>query len=258
VNTPIRIGHIDLSFHAASAAVVRAILEDAGHAVEERAAPHEAMFQLYGAGEVDLLVSAWLPASHQRYLAPFEAQTRKLGVLYTPYCIWGVPDYVPSEAVNAVTDLLKPGVLSRMRRTIQGINPGAGISRFSTAMIDAYGLREAGYAFRPGTEAECFDGFEDAVARGEWLVVPLWHPQYLHHRHAIRALHEPKGLLGGQDDATLIIRGDAQHRVHPVALQRLAELRLGNGVVTLLDHRIRKEGLTPLEAARSWLATSGR
>lgn len=249
----IRLGAVDLSFHAASAAVVQELLERDGHAVALRTAPHEQMFELYGRGDVDLLVSAWLPASHGAYLAPHEADTRRLGVLYEPYCIWGVPDYVPSSLVADVSDLLKPEVMARMERRIQGINVGAGISRFSKAVVQSYRLGDAGYHFEPGTEADCFDGYERAVAQGRWVVVPLWHPQYLHHRYRIRPLREPLGLLGGTDQATLIVRRDAESLIRPSTLQRLQALSLGNEVVTGLDHRIRKGGLTPLQAAREWL-----
>ena len=121
------------------------------------------MFRRYGAGDVDLLVSAWLPASHGGYLAPHETETLRLGVLYEPYCIWGVPDYVPIDAVASVEDLLRPDVAARMGKLVQGIHPGAGISRFSKAMIEAYGLSRAGYHFETRTEADCFDRFEAAV-----------------------------------------------------------------------------------------------
>jgi glycine betaine/proline transport system substrate-binding protein len=39
-------------------------------------------------------------------------------------------------------------------------------------------------------------------------VIRLWHPQYLHYRYRIRALKEPFGLLGGTDQAKLILRKD--------------------------------------------------
>jgi glycine betaine/proline transport system substrate-binding protein len=253
MSRPIRLGYIDLSFHAASAAVVQAILERDGHTVELSAAPHEQMFERFARKQVDLLVSAWLPASHGAYLAASLAETRKLGILYRPYCLWGVPDYVPDNVLSQVADLLEPQVLSRMQRRIQGINPGAGISRFSQNMIRAYKLDAAGYHFEPGSEADCFDGYEAAVRDNRWCVVPLWHPQYLHYRYRIRALHEPKGLLGGVDDATLIVRRDAEPLIRPDTLQLLADLELGNGVVTMLDYRIRKEGQAPLQAARAWL-----
>jgi glycine betaine/proline transport system substrate-binding protein len=250
---PIRLGHIDLSFHAASAAVVQVILEDAGHQVIVSASPHERMFGRFGSDEVDLLVSAWLPASHQAFLTPHAKQTRKLGILYQPYCIWGVPDYVPEEAVSEVADLLRPEVLTRMRRSIEGIHPGAGISRFSASMISAYRLGDAGYWFQSGSEEECFGGFEKAVAEKRWVVVPLWHPQYLHYTHRIRALREPLGLLGGQDEATLIIREAATALLSSETLGKLRRLSLGNDVVTMLDHRVRKEGIAAVDAARTWL-----
>lgn len=83
------------------------------------------MFGLLGRGDIDLLVLAWLPASHGGYLRPIADKVRKLAILYKPYCIWGVPDDVPSGAVSSVQDLLKPAVLKQMDRDIQGINPGA-------------------------------------------------------------------------------------------------------------------------------------
>jgi hypothetical protein len=54
-------------------------------------------------------------------------------------------------------------------------------------------------------------------------------------------------------DATLIVRRDAESLIRPDTLQQLADLKLGNDVVTMLDYRIRKEGQAPLQAARAWL-----
>jgi glycine betaine/proline transport system substrate-binding protein len=254
MHTPIRLGHIDLSFHAASAAVVQRTIERHGYSVVSATAPHEAMFKRYGAGDIDLLVSAWLPASHGGYLASYANRTRTLGVLYQPYCIWGVPDYVPVGEVNSVTDLKRPEVSTRMSPLIQGINPGAGISRFSREIISQYALDAVGYYFANGSEAQCFDRFENAVARNEWIVVPLWHPQFLHHRYTIRPLDEPLGLLGGQDDATLIIHQETALQLSSDLLDELEQLSLGNAAVSMLDHWIVREELTPLAAADRWLA----
>ena len=236
---PIRVGHIDLSFHDASSRAVEAILVEEGHAVERSAAPHEEMFARLGRGEVDVLVSAWLPASHGAYLAPFEADVRKLGILYEPYCFWGVPHYVP-DAISSVADLVGPMALRRMERLIQGINPGAGISRFSKAILSAYELDAVGYHFETGTEADCFGRYERAVAERRWVVVPLWHPQWLNHRYRIRELEEPRGLLGGRDAATLIVRKDAEALIGEATLSRLSHLTLGNGHVSALDDALRR------------------
>jgi glycine betaine/proline transport system substrate-binding protein len=254
VNRPLRIGCIDLSFHVASAAVVQAVLAGHGHASELDLAPHEEAFLRFGHGQTDFLVSAWLPASHGGYLAPWRHLSEQLGVLYRPFCLWGVPDYVPEDAVRGVADLLGPAALERMERRIQGINPGAGISRFSQAIVREYGLDRAGYHWRPGSEDDCFGGFERAVAGRRWLVVPLWQPQYLHHRYRIRALDEPRGLLGGVDEATLLVRRDVAAALPAATLDHLRRLAIGNAAVAELDHRLRVAGEPPLAAARAWLS----
>jgi len=235
-----RVGHIDLSFHDASAREVERILIAHGHRIERSAAPHEEMFERMRRGKVDVLVSAWLPASHGGYLASFADDVRAVTVLYEPYCIWGVPDYVPAETVGEITDLLRPPALQRMERLIQGINPGAGISRFSAAIVARYGLIAAGYHFRTGTQAQCFGRFTDAVADRRWVVLPLWQPQWLHHRYRIRELADPKGLLGGTDHATLIVRRDAEQRIGAAALEELGTLHLGNTRVSELDDLLQR------------------
>lgn len=239
----IRVGHIDLSFHDATAWEVERTLAEYGHTVERSAAPHEEMFRRLRRGDVDVLASAWLPSSHGEYLAPFQDEVLEVTVLYEPYCIWGVPDYVPETEISSVADLTKPVALEHMERLIQGINPGAGISRFSQAIVEQYGLGDYGYEFRTGSEEECFGRFVAAVADKRWVVVPLWHPQWLHHRHRIRELHEPLGLLGGRDHATLLIRKDAQAKIGPAALGELGEMHLGNARVSELDDRLQRVSL---------------
>ncbi len=237
---PIRIGHIALSFHEASAREVARVLESHGHEVTFASAPHEEAFAMPGRGEVDILASAWLPSSHEAYLAPMLEDVDKIAVIYEPYCIWGVPDYVPQSAVASVTDLLREPALSKMELIIQGINPGAGISRFSAEMIKQYGLDAAGYVFRTGSEADCFDRYEAAVAQGRWVVVPLWHPQFLHHRYRIRALKETKGLLVTQDEATLVVRKEVRLRIGAAALKDLSQLYIGNPRLSELEDDLRR------------------
>ncbi|OBI76312.1 hypothetical protein A9X01_03880 [Mycobacterium asiaticum] len=177
----VRVGHIDLSFHDAAAREVERILREHGHRIARSAAPHEEMFRRLGNGAIDLLVSAWLPASH-----------------------------------------------------------GAGISRFSAAIVEQYGLAAAGYTFATGTEAQCFGRYVAAVADRRWVVVPLWQPHWLHHRYRIRELKEPRGLLGGTDATTLIVRKDAEQRIGAAALAELATLHLGNARVSELDDLLQR------------------
>lgn len=249
---PLVIGQIGLTFHTAAAAVLAEVLENLGHATEIREAPHETMYEMLGQGEVDLVCSAWLPASHGVYIAPFEDDLEKLSVIYTPYCIWGIPADAP-EDITSVEDLARPKVAKNFRKLVQGITPGAGISRFSRQMIVDYGLEEHGFHFKNGTLDDCTGAYLDAVNAGDLAIVPLWHPQWLHTETNLRELSDPKGLLGGQDDATLVLRKDARPKLSERGAQFLRSVSLGNSVVSELDRGICRDDLTPREVAQNWL-----
>ncbi|MGC0379707.1 glycine betaine ABC transporter substrate-binding protein [Streptomyces sp. SAI-229] len=249
----VTVGNIALSFHRAAAAVTRRVLEAHGHRVNSVEAPHEQMFRLQEDGDVDVLVSAWLPSSHGTYLSHYRDRVRVLTPHYRPYCVWAVPPHVPAEAVREVADLARPEVAERMTTAIRGINPGAGISRFSARIVAEYGLDRLGYSFTPGTETDFVARVEQGIADQEWFVVPLWRPQYLNRLHGLRALEEPKGLLGTVDDASPVISWEALDRIHPDAVARLDGLALGNDGVEEIDALINVDGLTPLQAADRFL-----
>lgn len=251
----ITIGVTDLSFHRTTASLVTHALEDMGFEVERRYAPHQENFKQLRAKEVDLLTSAWLPSSHGGYKADVEevVPVIELGLHYEPYALWGVPDYVPAEAVSEVADLLKPDVIEKMKPHIQGINPGAGITRFSIKMMEEYGLNDAGYAFSPGTEEDCFSAFEQAVAKKEWMIVPLWKPQFLFYKYAIREIKEPKGLLGIVDRAVLLLREDKKALFTDAQIEKLDSLRFSNEIIAELDYRVCREGRPQDEVTLEWL-----
>jgi glycine betaine/proline transport system substrate-binding protein len=62
--------------------------------------------------------------------------------------------------------------------------------------------------------------------------VPLWHPQYLHAQHKIRALKEPQGLLRPVDQARLVIRKELLAKLsterQSALLAVLGRVTLGN------------------------------
>lgn len=255
-DTQLRLGITDLSFHRMAGALVTAVLEQRGYRVTRSHAPHEANFERLASGEIDLLASAWLPASHGIYKAEVEKQVavRELGLHYQPYALWGAPDYVPVDQVAEVADLLRPEVRQRITPQIQGIGPGAGISRFSREIMTAYGLEQAGYRFLNGTQEQCLAAFEQAVAEQRWAIVPLWRPQFLHAIHPIRELKEPRGLLGGVDRAVLLIREDRLGRLDDATLTALDKLRFGNELIERLDYRVSRLGEPLDRVAREAIA----
>lgn len=212
-------------------------------------APHEAAFCLLQSGAADVLCAAWLPGSHGTYFESITDEFEKVAVLYTPYALWGVPAYVPADVVSQVADLTRTEVAANMTKLIQGIGPGAGISRFSREIFDTYKLETYGYRFENGTLDECVNSFDQAVAERRWVVLPLWQPQYLHYEYEIRELAEPYGLLRGADEATLIMRKTLLASLPKTVIDALRGLTLGNAKVTELDHMISRRAVPPLQAA---------
>lgn len=250
---PLVVGQISLSFHVATATVVCELLESLGHEIIIKEAPHEDLYEMLGNGEIDLLVSSWLPASHQKYIVPFEDQLSKHAVIYHPYCIWGISERAPSH-IQSVVDLAKPEVARLFRKRIQGINPGAGISRFSRQMIDQYELKHQGFYFENGSLEDCVNAYIDAEKSGEFAVIPLWHPQWLHQDYALRELYDPIGLLGGKDSATLLLRKDAHHKINTGGFRLIDNMTIGNTEVSKLDHSITNGDASPRDVARAWIS----
>lgn len=255
MDNKITLGVTDLSFHRVTASLLTHLLKEMGFEVTRHYSPHQENFEKLKNGQVDLLTSAWLPSSHGLYKKEVEqvVSLTTLGLHYEPYALWGVPDYVPKAAVRQVSDLLKPDVRSKMQPIIQGINAGAGISRFSVVMMQAYGLSDAGYMFLTGTEEACFSAFEQAVKNKEWVIVPLWKPQFLHYRHQIRELVEPKGLLGGVDKAVLLLRDDKKSLFTSAQLALLNECQFSNDIIAALDYRVCRDNKPIDEVTKDWL-----
>ncbi|WP_249295593.1 glycine betaine ABC transporter substrate-binding protein, partial [Pseudoalteromonas piscicida] len=66
--------------------------------------------------------------------------------------------------------------------------------------------------------------------------MPLWKPQFLHYKHTIRALKEPKGLLGVVDRAVLLLREDKQVLFNQAQINTLDKLRFSNEIIAELDY----------------------
>ena len=255
-NHSINLGVTDLSFHRVTAALITYILEEMGFKVHRTYALHEKNFQKLKNKEIDMISSAWIPSSHGVYKADVEKEVPvvELGIHYKPYALWGVPSYIPSTEVNQVLDLVKPNVIKKMTKKIQGIGIGAGITRFSIKMMDEYLLNDAGYEFKTGTQDECVKAFEDAVSRKEWIIVPLWQPQFLHYTHKIREIVEPKGLLGVVDRAVLLCsKNKLESFFTKDQIELLDNIILSNEIISELDYYHCKDGLTEDEAVRKWL-----
>jgi glycine betaine/proline transport system substrate-binding protein len=256
---PIKLGQIGLSFYAVTAGVVQDVLEQLGHTVEVTQGSHGQIFPKLGAGEVDLLVAAWLPHGHAVYWEQYGPKAEQLATLYEGARFeWMVPAYVPQSAVASVFDLRKPEVQARMEKVIQGTGRDSGNMMLSTEVMKAYGLESAGYRLQPGNLGEFYGAYDRHIAAQRWFVMPLWWPHYINRVGNMRPLTEPKGLLGPPSNGTLVAGRHWVERAPARTLEVLRRMHLGLDGVAHMDYLVNVEKKQPREAARAWMQQNAR
>ncbi|MGF1514733.1 MAG: glycine betaine ABC transporter substrate-binding protein [Elainellaceae cyanobacterium] len=249
----IQLGQVGLSFYAVTGGVVQELLERDGYTVEVTEGSHAEIFPMLGDGEVDILAATWLPTGHAALYEPVEDVTFQIAPLYEDArFFWVVPSYVPEEEVSSLEDLTKPEVQSRLPAEIISLPEETGLTISAREVVSTYGLDEAGYELVAGSQSEWLSSFETAVEAGDWVVFPLWQPQWVNAAYEVRAL-EPMEAYGEPDTAYLLGHEDLEAKLSPEALTRLSNVRLSVEAVTEMDRLVNAEGLSPREAARSWL-----
>ena len=248
------LGQISLSFYGVTGAVVRQVLERLGHPVEIVQGSHGQIFPRLGAGEVDLLVAAWLPYGHATYWERYGSQAESIAVLYEgARFAWMVPTYVPADLVAQIDDLKKPEVLARMEKSIQGTGRDSGNMMVSAEVLQAYGLEQAGYRLVPGTLPEFYGSYDRAVAAQRWFVMPLWFPNFINRVGNMRPIAEPRQLLGQANAGTLVASRAWAQQAPESTLRVLRRMYLGMDAVEEMDYAVNRGGKSLDQAARDWM-----
>jgi glycine betaine/proline transport system substrate-binding protein len=253
---PIKLGQVNLSFYAVTGGVVQEVLERSGQPFVLVEGSHGEIYPKLGTGEIDILAASWLPNAHAGLFAKVKDQTFMLSKLYGGAQLYlAVPDYAPAE-VQSVADLAKPDVAAKFDKTILSIGATSGLSIGAAKMMDSYGLKAAGYEFKPGEARDWIANFRKAVEEKRNVVMPLWRPQWLNAAYKVRVLADPQKVFGDGDEAFLVARNDLKAKLKPEVLARLQKIVLSVEAVTEMDRLVNVDRLTPREAAKRWIAAN--
>jgi glycine betaine/proline transport system substrate-binding protein len=248
------LGQVGLSFYAVVGGVVQELLEQEGYTVEVVEGPHAEIFPQLGAGEVDILAAAWLPSGHGALYEPVEDVTFRIAPLYEDArFFWVVPAYVPENQVASIGDLTKPEIQEKMPATIVSLPEETGLTVGGRRVMEAYGLSEAGYELVAAPPTEWLGAFREAVDKEQWVVLPLWQPQWVNAAYDIRPLDEPENAYGDPDTAYLLGHTSLRDKVSDETLTLLSNIRLPVAAVTEMDRMVNVDGMSPREAAQAWL-----
>ncbi len=191
---PIQFGYVLWEGEIAATNVMTLVLEEAGFEVDMVNVDAGIMYESLASGDLDISVSAWLPATQANYWEVYGDNIDDVGVNLEG-CAIGlvVPQYL--EDVNSIYDLANYS--SEFQDRIVGIDPGAGMMTNTADAITEYGLD--GYELLASSSAGMLAELTAAYADEEHIVVTLWSPHWAFAEWDLKYLADPLGVFGEEE-----------------------------------------------------------
>lgn len=204
---PIKIGWTAWSDAEFVTKLTQRIIEDRlDHEVELVQTDIAPQYQGLAGGDIDMMLMAWRPGTHEDYIEQHAGNFVSLGPLYTHARLgWIVPTSIPESELSSIEDLKKDSVREQLGGEITGIDPGAGLTRLSREALEAYGL-EDDYDLQISSGAGMTAALDRAVRRDNWIVVTGWSPHWKFGAYELRYLEDPRGALGGAEHIDALTR----------------------------------------------------
>lgn len=160
------------------------------------------MWQALSTGDLDFMVTAWLPGTHEAYYEEVKDDVLDLGPIYEGAAIGlVVPAYVD---IDSIEDL--PDYVDEFDGRIVGIDAGAGIMAATEEALTEYDLGD--YELVTSSDAAMTAELSSAYADEEWVVVTGWAPHWKFADYELKFLEDPKLVYGGEETINAIARED--------------------------------------------------
>lgn len=194
-NTDITIGAFngwDESFAASH--LTKHVLEEDGYTVDIQAFDAGPGFTGVAQGDIDFVMDAWLPLTHESYIEQYGEDMEAQGCWYDNAKLTiAVNEDSPAQSI---ADLAEMGDVYGNR--IVGIEPGAGLTKTTEeSAIPTYGLDS--YEFNPTSTPAMLAELKSATDAGEDIAVTLWRPHWAYDAFPVRDLEDPEGAMGGAE-----------------------------------------------------------
>ncbi len=196
----VRLAYVEWDSEVATTHLLQAVLQEKmGYEVEILPVAAAAMWQAVGTGNVDALVAAWLPKTHQSYLSRVEKRVENLGPMVNGAKIgWVVPAYVPIDSISQLKAVQK-----KFDNKIIGIDPGAGLMSLSEIAIKKYNLD---MELMEGSGASMTAILANAIKNKKWVVVTGWSPHWKFGKWDLKYLKDPEKVFGDDEYVACIVR----------------------------------------------------
>lgn len=182
------------------------------------------LYQGVSRGDIDAMMMAWLPATHADYYDKVKNRVETLGTIYDGAKLgWVVPTYIPESEIASIEDLKKPDVQKKLSGTIQGIDPGAGLTRLSQQAVKDYALDD--YKLQISSEAGMLTTVDRAMRGEKWFVATSWSPHWMFGKYKLRYIDDPKKSLGEAEHVDIVASRDFKTE-NPKAAEFLSRMKV--------------------------------
>jgi len=213
----VKLAYVEWSSEVASTNLVKAVLQEKmGYRCEIRVMKADEMWETVSSGDMDAMVSAWLPRTQKIYCEQCAGRYVDLGPNLEGAKIGLVVPNVTLGRQTAATGLRnKPYIKAesisdlaqyadKFHRMIVGIDPEAGIMKRTEEAIEAYGLDH--YTLVKGSEKTMTKALGEAIGKQQWIVVTGWVPHWKFARWELKFLEDPKNIYGDKEHINTIVR----------------------------------------------------
>ncbi|MGA1833647.1 glycine betaine ABC transporter substrate-binding protein [Rhizobium wenxiniae] len=182
------------------------------------------LYQGVSRGDIDAMMMAWLPATHADYYDKVKNRVETLGTVYDGAKLgWVVPTYIPESEIASIEDLKKPEVQEKLSGTVQGIDPGAGLTRLSQQAVKDYALDD--YKLQISSEAGMLTTVDRAMRGEKWFVATSWSPHWMFGKYKLRYIDDPKKSLGEAEHVDILASKDFKTE-NPKAAEFLSRMKV--------------------------------
>lgn len=201
----VKIAYVEWACATASTNLVKAAIEEhLKDKVEVIPVSAAAMWQAVASGDVDAMVTAWLPVTHGQYLDKVKDKVEDLGPIMGGAKIGlVVPKYVTIDSI----DQLEANA-DKFKGKIIGIDPGAGIMSKTEQVLKDYDLKD--FKLVEGSDATMCAALSDAYKHKEWVAITGWTPHWMFGRFDLKYLKDPKNVFGAEETINCIARKGLQ------------------------------------------------
>lgn len=242
----VKIGYVDgwADSVATTHVAAEVIKQRLGYEVELLPVATGIMWQGVAKGQLDAMLSAWLPETHGAYYDKLKDQVENLGANFKDAKIGLiVPQYVTAKSI-ADLQTEKDAFAGR----IVGIDAGSGVMRKTDEAIKAYGLD---YKLLASSGSAMTAELARAIKANKAVVVTGWIPHWMFAKWQLRFLDDPKNVYGAAEHVDNIANPGLAAKAPPVYafLKKFSWTPTEIGEVMLAI----EEGAKPAAAAQQWV-----